>query len=188
MNRQKMKPMIVACSIVMCILVSMSFVIIPRTVNASEPVVQPENETETVEKSEAHGTISITGSTFMECGPDRLSIYLKIVGKDMDSAVSAREKAPLILDQVLKALKNLGILEDDISTTSYELEPKYEWENSKRVFRGYFTTVTIKVTLKEKDFEKAGLVIDRSADAGAYIDSLKFELSREKREEKIMQL
>jgi uncharacterized protein YggE len=39
------------------------------------------------------------------------------------------------------------------------------------------------IKLKEKDFDKAGKVIDASVNAGALIDSINFELSREKRDE-----
>ncbi|GAJ01934.1 unnamed protein product, partial [marine sediment metagenome] len=83
----------------------------PRTVNASEPVVQPENETETVEKSEAHGTISITGSTFMECGPDRLSIYLKIVGNDIKNSFNEVKEKIGILPQEFHSFEKLTVRE-----------------------------------------------------------------------------
>jgi len=181
----KIRTILVACILVISSLTVMSLAVFPITAEASKPITEPGNETE---KPEAHGTISIEGSAFLDCAPDRLVIILEIIGKDLESAQVARKEASTILDQTLSALRHLGFSDDDIETTSYNLEAKYEWEDGKNVFKGYFATVTVKVTLKEDEFEKAGSVIDNSVDAGAFVKSINFELSREKREELKLQL
>jgi len=175
-------PLVMACLIIASAFVGMSIEVKPPHVEASTQPYEHENQTG------AHGTISITGSAFRDCFPDRLVIYLRIVGKDTQSAITARDQAATILDKTLKALKSIGISEEDIGTTSYDIQPIYEWENGQRVFKEYRATVTIKVTLKEKQFDKAGNVIDVSVDAGSYVDSINFELSREKRDEVNLEL
>jgi uncharacterized protein len=163
-----------------CLILLFSIAVMSLAVTPSKAEEAPNQEEE---KPEAYGTVSVTGLASRDCKPDQMSIYLKVVGKDMESVVNARDKAAKILDAALKAIKGLNVPQDDIETTSYSLEPIYEWENSKKVFRGYFATVTIKVFLKEKDFSKAGKIIDAATNAGCFVDSIQFELSREKREE-----
>jgi hypothetical protein len=180
MNKIKKIPMLVACLLLISSIAVVSMAVMP---SKAEEASLPEEPNEEIEKPEAHGTVSVSGTASIECGPNRMSIFLKVVGKDIESLVNARDKASAILDETLKAIKKLNVPEEDIETTGYSLEPVYEWENGKKVFRGYFATVTIKVSLKKEDFSKAGKIIDAAADAGSFVDSIRFELSREKREE-----
>jgi len=176
-----MMSLLAACIIVITLMAGMSMALKSNSAKASEQISDVIDE----EPDEAHGTISITGSAFIECAPNLLTIMLKIKGFDPESAEEARDEAATIIDLVLKALKNLGISEDDIGTTSYNIQPKYEWiyENGNRqqVFKGYEVTVQIKVILR--DFDKGGKVIDSAVNAGALVDSISFGLTREKREE-----
>jgi len=189
MKKLKMLSALMTCIIISATFAGMSLVTRPSTAYAGEATNEPLDETnETTENPKPHGTISISGSAFMKCEPNQLIIFLKIIGKDIESAVKARDEAATIIDQVLKALSNLGILDENIGTTSYNIEPTYEWEDGKRVFKGYTASVTIKVTLKKDEFDKAGSVIDKSVDAGAFVDSIQFELSRDKRDELNLQL
>lgn len=182
MKKIKTTPILVACLLLISSIAVMSLAGMPSKAEASDLLEEVEEETE------AHGTVSVSGSASVECGPDQMSIFLKAVGQDLESIVNARDKAATILDAILKAIKELNVPEGDIETTSYNLEPVYEWENSKKVFRGYFATVTVKVILKEKDFSKAGKIIDAAVNAGSFVDSIQFELSREKREEMKLEL
>lgn len=179
----KTKPIIMACILLTSLLAGMIVVIKPYTAEAGEiqeEIPDPE-ENETVEEPKPHGTISITGQAYMECAPNELFIFLRIKEKDMDSAENARNKAATTIDKVLRALERLGFTDDDIGTTRYNIEPKYEWENHVKVFKGYHVTVTIKVTLEKDEFDLSGKVIDEAVYAGSYVDSISFGLSKEKR-------
>jgi len=174
-----LKSIMLACIILASTFTCMSVLIRPGAANVNEPPSEkPEQKNET---SEPHGTISVQGIAEQECKPELLCIYLKIITLDPASAVNARDEAARIIDRVIQTLKNLGIAKDDMETVSYNIAPKYEWENSKNVFKGYEVTVSMKVTLK--NFDKAGLVIDASVNAGAFIDRISFELSKEKQNE-----
>jgi uncharacterized protein YggE len=176
MNKIKKISILMACLILLSSIAVMSLAVMPS--KAEESTTQEEKP-----EAEAHGTVSVSGTASAQCKPDQMSISLKVVGKDLESLVKARDEAATILDATLKAIKKLNVPEEDIETTSYSLEPVYEWENGEKVFRGYFATVTVKVSLNEKDFSKAGKIIDAAADAKSFVDSIQFELSREKREE-----
>ncbi len=171
-----MKSILLACIIVTSTFLCMSVFVRPGTANINPPLfLQPKPGNEI---KEPHGTISLTGSAVQQCKPELLCIYLKIVTLDPTSAVNARDEAARIIDKVLQSLKNLGLAESDIETVSYNIAPKYVWEYNTNVFKGYEVTVSMKVTLK--NFDKAGVVIDASVDAGALIDRISFELSKEK--------
>jgi hypothetical protein len=135
---------------------------------------------------EVLGEITMPGSAQMETKPDLCVISLSIQVLDKDSAVSAKNRVAQIIDRVIQALRQLGLDDDDIETMGYNIEQVYEWENDVRVFKGYRVTCTMKVTVK--DFDKAGKVIDASVDAGAFVESINFELSKQKEESLKLQL
>lgn len=154
----------------------------PKTVEADETTFETqENETE----YESHGSISVQGTASIESRPDLLVIMISIKALDSNSADEASDKVAIILDQLINSLQGLGISKDDIESTSYTINQKYEWtyyENGnrkERVFKGYEAINKVRVEIK--DFDKGGKVIDVAADAGALVDSINFELSKEKR-------
>lgn len=173
MKKLNWTPIIVACIVMVGTLVGMSLVIKPSTVEAGEII-------EEIEHAET-GEITMQGFAQVESEPNQVVINLRIRGIDKDSAAAAKDIVAEIIDKVLKSLKKLGLEDDDIETTSYNIHLEYEWINRKKVFKGYLVTCNIKVTVK--DFDKAGSVIDISVDAGALVDSINFELSMEKQEE-----
>ena len=124
------------------------------------------------------GDITIPGSAQMTTKPDLVVITLHIQSLDKNSVVSAKNHVAEILDRVIRALKQLGLSDDQIETLSYNIEQQYTWENNTNVFKGYLVSCSLKITVKDAD--KAGRVIDVSVDAGAYVDSINFELSKEK--------
>jgi uncharacterized protein YggE len=131
--------------------------------------------------------MTVAGSATIECDPDLLAIILRIQYLHPDSAALASDEVAKMIEQLLNALKNLGISKEDMETTGYRIKQIYEWEyydtgnKEKRVFKGFKVINTIKITVK--DFDKGGKEIDAAADVGALVDNINFELSREKREE-----
>lgn len=191
MKKHKTKILLIASVIVIIVLAEMAILLMPGIVKASEntdeEIETPEDPVEEDENTETepHGTVSVTGEARIEYEPNILKIILKIITKDMESVEKARDQAAVIIDNVIKSLRKIGITDENIETTSYNIEAKYESERVngvyKKVFRGYFVTVRMKITLK--DFGKAGEVIDASVDSGAFVDSINFELSWAKRNE-----
>ena len=172
----------VTCIIVIFTIFCMSMVVMPITANESKDILDEfEHELTNETTEEFRPEISIQGSAQLQCSPDIVGINLRIRTIDLQSAVTAKNDAAVIIDEVIKQLKLLGISEDCIETTSYNINMKYEWEKDSRVFKGYEVVVNMKVSLK--DFDLAGKVIDKSVDAGAFINSVTFELSSEKRQE-----
>lgn len=154
----------------------------PKTVEANETTFETlENKTE----YESHGSISVQGTASIESRPDLLVIMINIKALDTISADKASDKVAIILNQLINSLQGLGISKDDIESTSYTINQKYEWayyENGnrkERVFKGYEAINKLRVEIK--DFDKGGKVIDVAADVGALVDNINFELTKEKR-------
>lgn len=156
---------IAACAITLGLLASASYASEPSTPQAGDI-------------REVLGEITMPGSAQMETKPDLVVISLNVQWLDINSAVTAKNHVAEIIDRVIKALKQLGLTDDNIETMGYNIQQQYNWENNKNVFKGYLVSCTMKITVK--DFDKAGKVIDASVDAGAYVNSINFELSKEK--------
>ena len=176
----------VACLILTSTLVGLSLK--TETTKAGELVLDSVPEGPTIDEDyQPHGSMSITGSATIDCEPDRLTISVRLEYLDPNSADKATDEVARKIDRLLSSLQSLGISRDDVETTNYKIDQIYEWEyyengkKKERVFKGYKVVNTIKITVK--DFEKGGKVIDATSHAGGLVDSINFELSREKREQ-----
>jgi len=180
MKNIKMKSKVLACIIVVCISAIMSL-FVPSVVEADGPLLIA------VKPYKSHGSLSVTGTASIECKPDQMTIILRIKAEDPTSVEKATDQVAIMIDELLGSLQKLGISKDDIETTSYKINQKFKNEYDEKgyfvrsVFDGYEVVNTIKITLK--DFDKAGKVIDATAEASGLVDNINFELSSEKRNE-----
>lgn len=70
------------------------------------------------------------------------------------------------MNKIIKAIKDSGIKDNDIKTTSYNLYPVYDYlENKGRVLRGYELDQRLQV--KIRDMETVGKTIDLATKNGA---------------------
>ena len=126
-------------------------------------------------------TINVNGMAQGEYEPDQMVISLTIERENETSPDLARKRVAEIVDRVISSLEKIGVEEDDIQTTNYDLHPEYDWTRNGKVFRGYSVTYRMKVILR--DFDKAGRVLDTCIKSGAFVDGVYFEISKERREE-----
>jgi uncharacterized protein YggE len=123
-------------------------------------------------------TISVTGTGVVKAKPDRVVISLSVVTQ-ADTAEKAVSENTDKMDRVIKAVRAMGILENQTETSAYSLNPVFEYprEGSPRIV-GYTCSNTIRVTVK--DLNKVGGVIDAAVSAGAnQVSSLQFTISEE---------
>ncbi len=69
------------------------------------------------------------------------------------------------MNAITKAIKDLGVEEKDIQTTSYNLYPDYDYTEKGRVFRGY--SLNQSVNVKIRNFDKIGDILDKATSLGA---------------------
>lgn len=108
--------------------------------------------------------ISVEGTGEAYSVPDRAVINLGVT-TDAATSEEAVSQNTEKMNAVLEAIKALGVAEEDIQTTGYYLNPKYDWVDGEQVDAGY--TLTQDVEVKLTNFDLIGDLIADSSTAGA---------------------
>lgn len=87
---------------------------------------------------------------------------------------------------ITDAVKNLGVKKEDIKTTSYNLYPQYDYQNSPNRLTGYQVSTTYEITIK--DFDKINDLIVIATGAGANMEGgINFEINEVTKKEKLQE-
>lgn len=124
-------------------------------------------------------TISLTGVGVARAKPDRAVFSLTVVTQGT-SAVEAQNENAERMNNVVKALRGLGLSENQTKTTGYSLTPiwVYPKEGGEPSIAGYTCSNTLEVTVKS--LESVGAIIDAGVSAGAnQVSSITFTISEE---------
>jgi len=136
-------------------------------------------ETISIEGKEIEKTISVTGSGTASTKPEIAMITLSVITRSETASEAQRLNAERMND-VINALKEAGIKDNQITTLGYSLRPilEYDKDLKRTVIIGYECVNTIRVTLEELD--KVGEIIDLAVSAGANeVSSIRFTLKPE---------
>lgn len=109
-------------------------------------------------------TITFSGEGKTIGIPDVSLINLSVITEKMTAEETTEENAKK-MNEVIKFVKESGIDEKDVKTQSYQLSPRYDWIEGKRVFRGYQLISTLSV--KIRNLEKISAIIDGAILKGA---------------------
>ncbi len=124
-------------------------------------------------------TISVTGSGTASMQADEATVTLGVQTQDESASRAVGLNAELMND-VIDAIKGLGITEEDMKTVAYSVSPVHARYDYTQIV-GY--QVTNMITVKITDMDLIGTVIDEAADKGANrIQGVSFGLSEEERE------
>ncbi len=109
--------------------------------------------------------IWVTGTGRTVVTPDLVILSLGVESRAATVA-QARDQAATAMDNVMKVLTASGIKKDDIQTQYFNIQPQYVWNDfaKRQEINGYVVTNTI--TVKVRNVEGVGTVIDKVADAG----------------------
>ncbi|MFJ8264092.1 SIMPL domain-containing protein [Rummeliibacillus sp. NPDC094406] len=121
--------------------------------------------------------ITVIGNGKIAASPNYVQLQVEVItnGKEVSSA--AQENAA-IMNRVIQSLIALGIPREDIQTASYNVSPNYDYIEGKQVFRGY--EVTNAITVKVRDMNQVGTVIDTAVKSGANrVSSIQFKIDHE---------
>ncbi len=69
------------------------------------------------------------------------------------------------MNNVIGAVKAFGVLDKDIQTTSYNLNPVYDYTEKGRVFKGY--SLDQQISVKIRNFDKISNILDAAVTQGA---------------------
>ena len=110
-------------------------------------------------------TISIQGEGKVTAKPDiaMTSLGMLSVGKTVAETQAGNTKT---MNTLLEKLKALGIKDNDIQTTNYNIAPQYNYTDQRgRELQGY--EVSQSVTVKIRDLAKANAVLALAGEVGA---------------------
>ena len=120
-------------------------------------------------------TISVSGEGEVTSKPDVAVVNLAVVSQG-GSVKVVTEDGNKKMGQIVDVVKKLGVSEDDIKTTSYNLYPEYAYpENRKAVIAGYNLNQNVQV--KVRDLTKVEDVLDQGVAAGSnQVGQISFEI------------
>lgn len=107
--------------------------------------------------------LTVTGVGSVAVEPDTAKVLLEVVTEGWELSAIQQENARKV-EQVLAALTRLGIPQENIQTTVYDISPRYDFVDGVQEFRGY--VVTHGLTVKIEDISRTGAVIDTAVQQG----------------------
>ena len=135
---------------------------------------------------DVQSTISVSAVGEVYARPDLALTSFSVVSeeKTADDALSKNSES---MNKIIEFLKNSGIEDKDLKTTTFRISPRYEWRNGsefsypltgQRVLVGYEVTQSLQV--KIRDMLKIGVLIEGATNAGATgVGSLEFTFDDE---------
>lgn len=116
------------------------------------------------DKLETDKTVTFSGEGKTIGIPDVVLIDFSVV-TDKQTAKEAMEENAQKMNEIINFVKSTGVDEKDVKTRAYNLSPRYDWLEGKRIFRGYELTSTLVV--KIRDLGKISEIIDGAVLKGA---------------------
>lgn len=125
------------------------------------------------------GSIQVSGSAVITGTPDVAYITLGVETKDASAQVAAENNAKGMAS-VFKALKELGISEQQLNTSGYNI-----YSSSQVLYRGTDDEVTVttyyvqnRINITTKDLDAVGQIIDVAIRAGAnQVQGIRFDIA-----------
>ncbi len=109
-------------------------------------------------------TVTSTATASIEEEPDTAAISLGVETTDSDAS-SAQSENTKTINSIIDVLEQLGVDEDEIATSSYDMYPNYDSSSDSQEITGY--TVTTMLTISGQKVKEAGDIIDQCVSAGA---------------------
>jgi uncharacterized protein YggE len=109
-------------------------------------------------------SISVSGVGRVKAEPDIANVSVGVTKQGKDAG-EASQKAAKAMDAVIKSLLDLGIAENDMQTTSLNLNPTYDWDDNPPNIVGWEASNMVNITVR--DIEAVGDVVDTATKAGA---------------------
>ncbi len=121
-------------------------------------------------------TIQVSSTEGIKVVPDMAQVNFAVLTQGADPK-ACQEKNSADTNNVISFLKNSGLDEKSIQTSSYGLEPMYDWNNSGQQITGYQMRTSI--TLSDLPLDQVSALLSSSIDAGINcIDSVNYLSSK----------
>lgn len=104
--------------------------------------------------------LSVSGQCQKEVTPDRVSVTLTSRALEKDPK-SASAKASAQYEKLKAEIKKLNLKDSRVSTSGFNVNQEWDYNNGKRILRGY--SATISLTAETAEVSRAGEVLDIAA-------------------------
>ena len=109
-------------------------------------------------------TITVTGAAAVTLKADYARISVGVSTK-APTVEEATQQNNLTIHSVIAALRQVGVQEEDIATSSYTVHAEYDYSTGGQKLTGY--NVTNQLTVIIRDMEHIGATLDKATAAGA---------------------
>ena len=106
----------------------------------------------------------VTGRGFAAAPPDQARISIGVT-ESAPNVTDAQGRINTKTNNIISAIKKLGVAEKDIKTTNYSVNPNYSFDTAQKV-TGYSVSQTLEI---KSDIAKINQVIDASTTNGANV-------------------
>jgi len=121
-------------------------------------------------------TIQVNSTEGVKVVPDMAQVNFAVLSQAGDPK-ACQENNSKDTSSVIEFLKNSGIDEKSIQTSSYGLEPMYDWNNTGQQITGYQMRTSI--TVSDLPIDQVGTMLSSSVEAGINcIDSVNYLSSK----------
>lgn len=107
--------------------------------------------------SKGPSTIDVLGEGMVTAAPDRAVIVLGAVTEGPALQAVQNENAAAVTN-IVNSLLAANIPREMIQTYDFRIEPQYDYENGKQIFRGYKVTHLLQITADNAG--QAGILVD----------------------------
>jgi uncharacterized protein YggE len=123
-------------------------------------------------------TINVSGEGRVYTKPDIAVVSLSVITEGW-SVGNVQEGNSEKMNGLIDFLKDFGIVEKDIKTKNYQIQPRYSYEEGRAPWiSGYRISQTLEIKIREMD--KIGEILEGSVNAGAnQVSSLVFEVDND---------
>jgi uncharacterized protein YggE len=121
-------------------------------------------------------TISVVGEAERKISPDETKVSLAVENTEANANLARKDNAEKI-DRIITVLKNNGLTNENISTSSFEIRPNYDTSNNNFEKIVSYTALN-KITLTTTSNANISSLIDFAVNSGANrVDSIEFTTS-----------
>ena len=122
--------------------------------------------------------LSINGVGTVKASPDMATVSVGVVTQEVTPELALKVNSDSV-SKILADLKAANIEEKDVETSSFSIQPKYEYDDNKQIFKGY--VVVNQVIVCVRDLDNLGSVLTSVVKSGANnINSLTYSSSKAK--------
>src|SRR5215210_3833451 len=131
----------------------------------------------------SNSTLSVSGNAFTKVKPDRVVISIGVETTDKTAKASLAANSEL-MNKIISSLRNLGLKENETSTSSFTISPNYNYTESGTILNITGFTVTNSIQIDSSTLVNISSWIDAAVASGANsINSIDFRVSNNKLED-----